>query len=317
MSAIRPALAVVGAIGLVIGLLGAAGFVSLGTTCGNACSSNCEVVGYFQVSSSGFVATLTDKSTVVENGVSVPSAISSVALLWGDGMGASMKPGSTTSHTYGSQGTFSVQETATSTASCLPAGGTQGRYAVALTISVSNGTTAPTYKLSPSFSVAISGPSVTIQDTSQIVNVSSPKIVVAWGDGHSTTLSAVGSSATHSYARGNASGSYNQTYSISETATGTSPSGSPVSVTVASPVTVVFAACTSSCPSPPPPPSPPTISPSTAGFNALTGLLILGFGGLMVLALVPGSIAIRAAVSLLLFLLGIGLGWAIGGPGLL
>jgi hypothetical protein len=308
----KAVIAVVGVVVILFGVLLAAD-PSLGLACtasstgppgggGGGCSAGCEVVSYFTVSAVGENATFVDKSTVVENGVSVPSAVSHIGLLWGDGVAAAPATGSTLSHVYAKSGAYTVQETVSSTAACLTTGQTQATSAALLTINTSGpGTATTNYHLSPVFTVTQNAQSVTVLDGSFIQNVSAVKIVIGWGDGQNSTVSAPGGSVSHTYVppvcQAPANGSIatcTQTYGVSERDTGTSPSGVALSVAVVSTVTISYTSaplgCTynsangtytpTGCHTVPSPPAPGRTVPSIVFvFNAVTGGIILaGFG---------------------------------------
>lgn len=146
---------------------------------------------------------------------------------WGDGTTSTIAPGTSTTHTYTSSGTYQITESVTATDGTTSSQTPDGTYSQ--TVNVQAGGT----QVNAGFSYTTQGLSVTVTDTSTVQNGTLSYIVFNWGDGSSPSQVAPGGSATHSYpfasgyniseqanASNGAADTISQSVTVSQTGTG-------------------------------------------------------------------------------------------------
>lgn len=290
------ALAIVGAVVAIVGLLGVAGVVPLAVACSG--ESNCQlqatapsISGGFSWGTIGLGVTFVDSSTVSQ------ATVKSVSFSFGDGQVAVGTIGGTTIHTYAQSGVYNVTETLTgvSSSSCQLGSCPSVSAVVYHTVKVSignnsGGLTGPNNGGSGSGSgpgltgsqlcqIAKNCPSVVsgftwqanatrvaVQDASVVSNAQEQKVVWSWGDGQSSTLTGASFSAAHTYTGFG-------TYQITETVTAGSTNRlvPNATVTSSSSQNVTFSSGTSGGGNGPAPAAPT----SSVSIGLLVGGLVL------------------------------------------
>ncbi|MDE1821573.1 MAG: PKD domain-containing protein [Euryarchaeota archaeon] len=223
-------LAAVAAVGFAIGVLVTAGLVPLHVTCPPTLpASQCN--GYNGL---GAPATTSSGSTGISASLFRPSYVSTSSGMQVTAIGT-CGPASATvtkmtihlgslsfpSIRYSACGTLSLSQTVTAAS---------GSYNLYYCLSIVLGTTTytpcsatiagvipqppPTVAINPSFRVVTSNLSAQFSDTSSVTNAQVSSVVVSFGDGSQTTLSGLGGSTSHIYAR---QGTYTATDTVTLT----------------------------------------------------------------------------------------------------
>jgi hypothetical protein len=329
--------AVIGAIGLVVGLLGAVGSIpglavapcpyNGGTiSCGPhpsivvgltvapaATSANITITGTFSAghgvtgsSQAPGVGTLAAPALTLKiDGATVPLKAQTT---YGP-LGVAFKNGP--NYYALSVGNHTAQATATTTYSGTNYTATSPVLSFSVGTTVVKNTTQ--VSIAPSFSWTLSGATLTAVDTSTVSGTSAaPTIAWSFGDGGSGS----GRYVNHTYTT-------QGKYTVTDTVTvGSAPSATTASAARA---VAVFTSGggggsggSGGCGAAGQPACSSTGNVTATGsvaINAVTALLIFGFGGMLVLAVVPGNPGLKGALGLILFVGGFVGGYLVGGPG--
>jgi hypothetical protein len=278
----------IGAIVLLVGLLGVVGAVSLSAAAlpGMHCYDAIAEAG-FSVKSANLTVTLTDKSqilTVGSCGSVLNAGFSYITLAWGDGTTAVLVPGETTSHGFATYQAYNIVEKVWLKTAQAPNVTNTSRYS--LSYNLLKPTTSGSPKLNPAFLTTTSGFNVTTTDLTHYANVSTISISVGWGDGTSSAVS-LGGSVSHTYGLAG-------TYAVIESDTAHSNStGATVSAQTNHSVTV---------PVNPGGPTQTTLPSHPSNVNLLTvGLVVAGLATIILVALpappIPWKLLIGVIVT--------------------
>jgi len=323
-------LAVIGVVGLLVGIFGAIGTIpGLAVTCPTTaivggstalprCGGTPEITAYLPVAPGTTGANVTISGAYYPSGMTQPVVSlsidsASVALT------ATTKVNSVDAYTNGpafytlSPGNHTAKATATSSYLGTKYSATSESIAFIVgsnsRCQINCNTTK--WSITPAFKYTSTSAGVlTVIDTSTVSGVTG--VTFAWTFGDGSTGS--GSNATHTYA---ASGGYTVTDKVTGTTylgVATASASHVVNITVGT-TTPNNQTCgtptTPICVSTGPPPPAPSVEP----FNAATGLLIIGFGGLFVAAIIPGNPEWRAILAIVALVVGFGAGYFVGGLG--
>jgi hypothetical protein len=308
--------AVACAVVFLLGLAAGFGFFGpLAVTCTQNCTAGVSI--NFTTQENGLQLNLTDTSTCSGscNGHYV-----NVTVGWGDGSsnvgtnggnGWSKLPTKAAfTHLYGSAGTYKVADAIVhETCSVGPRGGVRCAFTtivgqqsvkVSSTGSGGGGGGGGSASVNASFKWTVSAFNLTLHDTSVVTgapNVSS--VEVAWGDGAQTPETMLGFSVTHPYT---AAADYNVTETVLFSVSGSGFSSVYTTVIAISTHGNGSGGGNNS-----------TTSHPLFAWNALVGLLTIGFGLLTIASLLIASPRVLVIAGIVLLSLGTLIGYAIGG----
>lgn len=307
--------AIIGVVGILVGIVAAFGVIpgaAVSTTTGAPGAS-------FNYTVSQLTVSVQDHSTLGGSsffGSKGPvGTFVSLTLKWGDASSAASETlGFAATHTFAAAGTYRITETLTYK-QCNPFLNQHycttlvsvGVAIVALTSSGGGAGGSGQSYVNVTFSVrqpAAVPSEVVVTDQSVAHNATISSVTFFWGDGTSSTVSA-GNTAAHNFT---ATSAYTITENVSWTATGGNVTrysswSTNVSVNLVNPCQGTCNTTTSSG-------IGTALGPSSFSFNAFSGLLIVGFLGVLIFSLVPGPIIYRVMGTLAFFLIGFAAGWA-------
>jgi len=318
VNAVQGAVVTVGAIALVLTLLGGFGvgpLTGLSATCPVAGGPSCQgqqVFASFTLVPTGLAVTLTDHSWTGTPTQSSPCIdISHIAVTWGDlSHPQTVAPCGKLVHNYAANGTYSVTEKVWATFSPPKNATTTTTFSnvSASTQSVTLGTTTNHrgWTLTAKFTLTLRNQSVSFRDLSIATNVSVTTISVAWGDG-GTSLTRAAGALNHTYVTpNNLNGSKTRNFTVTETVNALTATNGTVMNAASQNLNVTFSNAVVN----PPPPVPAGGQPTRPLFtlNLFTGGLIAAELMLIIVALLPIDILWRVV----LFAVGTGLGLLLG-----